>query len=166
MKKFIWLVLIVLFFARLWTGSSRPPELPAESVELFITRAIDGDTLLSAEGHRIRLLGVDTPETKHPDRPPEPLGKEASDFTARLVNGKRVRVVFDRERYDNYQRLLAYVYIGDLLLNELLIENGLSEAETQFPFRSDMKRRFEQAEERARQARVGIWMLPQNSSTP
>lgn len=159
MNKFVWLILVVLVFVRIWAGSSRPPELPAESADLFIVRAIDGDTLLSEEGHRIRLLGVDTPETKHPDRPPEPLGHEASAFTARLVDGKTVRVVFDRERYDNYQRLLGYVYIGDLLLNELLIENGLSKAETQYPFRSDMKKRFKEAEERAMQAQVGLWAM-------
>lgn len=163
MKKLLWLALVAFIFARIWIGSTRPPELPADSVELLITRAIDGDTLLSSEGHRIRLLGVDTPETKHPDRPVELFGKEASDFTSRLVDGKVVRVVFDRERYDNYQRLLAYVYIGDLLLNELLIENGYSAAETQFPFRSDMKKRFAQAEERAKQARAGIWGLATQS---
>jgi len=75
-----------------------------------VERVVDGDTLLLAGGTRIRLLGVDTPETKHPDRPPEPLGFEAAAFTRSHVENRYVKLRFDRERRDRYRRVLAYVY--------------------------------------------------------
>ncbi len=139
-----------------------PSTLPVEEVfagtPLDVSRVIDGDTLLLASGHRVRLIGVDTPETKHPDRPVERLGKQAFRFTQDLVGEGPVRLEFDRERRDPYRRLLAYVYLPDgRLLNEELIRAGLSEAETRFPFRADMKRRFQAAEELARTAKVGRW---------
>ena len=57
-----------------------------------VERVIDGDTLVMENGERVRLIGVDTPETKHPNKPVAPLGKVAAAFTRRMVEGKRVRV--------------------------------------------------------------------------
>src|SRR5690606_17407397 len=124
----------------------RPVEA-VESTTAFVKRVVDGDTLLLATGERVRLLGVDTPETKKPDTPVQPWGPEASQFTTDLVQGKTVTLVFDRERYDKYQRLLAFVYIDGRCLNEELIRHGLSPAKLHYPFRNDMKRRFREAEE-------------------
>ena len=124
-----------------------------------VERVIDGDTLVLAGGTRVRLLGVDTPETRHPNRPPEPLGKEATAFTRRHVEGKEVTLRFDRQRRDRYRRVLAYVYVDDWFLNEELIRAGYSRAETQYPYSSAMKRRFRQAEEEARRANRGLWAL-------
>ena len=132
----------------------------------FVERVIDGDTLVLATGQRVRLIGVDTPETKHPDRLPEPFGREAADFTRRLVEGRQVRLEYDRERLDIYRRLLAYVYVDGELLNERLIREGLSPARTGFSYRSDMQRRFRAAEEEARAAersgppRRRLWRIP------
>jgi hypothetical protein len=66
---------------------------------------VDGDTLVLQNDERVRLIGVDTPETKHPTKPVEPFGPEASSFTKRAVEGKLVRLKFDREKRDRYQRL-------------------------------------------------------------
>jgi endonuclease YncB( thermonuclease family) len=60
-----------------------------------VERVIDGDTLVMEKGERVRLIGVDTPETKHPRKPVEHFGKEAAAFTKRMVEGKRVRLEFD-----------------------------------------------------------------------
>jgi endonuclease YncB( thermonuclease family) len=60
-----------------------------------VERVVDGDTLLLQSGERVRLIGVDTPETKHPKKPVERFGKEASEFTRQMVEGKRVRLEFD-----------------------------------------------------------------------
>jgi len=60
-----------------------------------VERVIDGDTLLMENGERVRLIGVDTPETKHPNKPVQHFGKEAAAFTRRMVEGKRVRLEFD-----------------------------------------------------------------------
>lgn len=123
-----------------------------------VARVIDGDTLLLASGHRVRLIGVDTPETKHPDKPIEALGREASQLTATLIGNDGVRLEFDRERRDVYHRLLAYVFLVDgRLLNEELIRAGFSEAQTRFPYRTDMQRRFLTAQAEAQAAERGLW---------
>jgi len=126
-----------------------------------VQRVVDGDTLLLEGGTRVRLIGVDTPETKHPHRPVEPLGVEAAKFTRRHVQGRRVTLRFDRERRDRYRRVLAYVYAGDWFLNEELIRAGYSRAVTRFPYSSRMKKRFRAAEAEAREARRGIWAAGQ-----
>lgn len=156
-----WLLIVittVLIVLRLFSPSTQPVESIFENSWAEVSRVIDGDTLLLASGHRVRLIGVDTPETKHPDRPVERLGMQAYQLTQSLVGDGPVRLEFDRERRDPYRRLLAYVYLTDgRLLNEELIRAGLSEAETRFPFRSDMKRRFQSAEELARNSNLGLW---------
>lgn len=123
----------------------------------LVERVVDGDTLLLAGGHRVRLIGVNTPETKHPTLPVEPLGPESSDFTRRHVEGRMVTLKFDRERRDKFRRVLAYVYLDDWFLNEELIRAGYSAAQTRFPYGSAMKKRFRLAEQEARNANRGMW---------
>jgi endonuclease YncB( thermonuclease family) len=60
-----------------------------------VKRVVDGDTLLLQSGEHVRLIGVDTPETKHPKKPVERFGKEASEFNRHMVEGKRVRLELD-----------------------------------------------------------------------
>ena len=122
-----------------------------------VIRVVDGDTLVLQNDERVRLIGVDTPETKHPTKPVEPFGPEASLFTKHAVEGKTVRLKFDREKRDRYQRLLAYVYVGDWCLNEEIIRAGYSECVTRYPFDRTMKARFKLAESEARNSRRGLW---------
>ena len=112
-----------------------------------------------AGGTRIRLLGVDTPETKRPDTPIQPFGSEAYEFSRDHVEGRYVRLEFDKERHDRYGRVLAYVYRDDWLLNEALIRAGLGRAITNHPYSESMKRRFRAAQRDARRERLGIWSL-------
>lgn len=152
-------VVLGLVLLRLFSDSDAPEGdvFPGEGVQQ-VRRVVDGDTLLLEGGEHVRLIGIDTPETKHPDKPVEPLGPEASRFTTSLVGNGTVRLEFDRERRDDYHRLLAYVYLpGGRLLNEEIIRAGFSEAVTRFPYRGDMKQRFRAAEEEARTARRGLW---------
>jgi len=158
--KLLWLVVVAALVAyRLWLATTPAAPVVIDAGEYRVERVIDGDTLLLANRARVRLIGVDTPETVDPNRPPEPFGHEAAEFTRRAVEGKVVRLEFDRERKDRYERFLAYVYVGDLLVNEELIRAGLSKAETRFHYRDAMKRRFLKAEEEARRERRGIWSL-------
>lgn len=136
--------------------------IPTQSVteddgQWRVIRVVDGDTLLLQNNERVRLIGVDTPETKHPTKPVEPFGPEASSFTRRAVEGKVVRLKFDREKRDRYQRLLAYVYLDDWCLNEELIRAGYSRCITRYPFDRSMKARFKLAEDDARVSQRGIW---------
>jgi micrococcal nuclease len=122
-----------------------------------VIRVVDGDTLVLQNDDRVRLIGVDTPETKHPTKPIEPFGPEASSFTKRAVEGKVVQLKFDREKRDRYQRLLAYVYLDDWCLNEEIIRAGYSKCITRYPFDRSMKARFKLAEDEAKTSRRGLW---------
>lgn len=156
----VWVAVLLICLAlyRVWLEQREPEPFPFDSARAYVVqRVVDGDTLVLAGGERVRLLGVDTPETKHPDKPVEWLGPEAADFTRTAVEGKEVRLQFDRERQDRYGRVLAYVYRDGQMLNEELIRSGYSRAETRFPYSSQMKRRFEKAEEEARLQRRGLW---------
>ena len=126
-----------------------------------VERVVDGDTLLLQSGERVRLIGVDTPEIKHPKKPVQYFGNEASAFTRRVVEGKRVRLEFDhgnavREHKDRYGRTLAYVFLEDgTLLNAEIIKQGYGHAYTQFPF-SRMEE-FRRLEREAREEERGLW---------
>ena len=91
----------------------------------LVKRVIDGDTIQLSNGEQVRLIGVDTPETKHPRKPVEYFGKEASAFTKKMVEGKSVRLEYDWQRRDIYGRTLAYVYLTDgTFLNAEIIKQG------------------------------------------
>jgi micrococcal nuclease len=145
-------------------GGPEQPVVHEQGATALVRRVVDGDTLLLADRTRIRLLGVDTPETKRPDTPVEPFGPEASEFTRAHVEGRIVRLEFDKERYDKYDRVLAYVYLGDWFLNEELIRTGMGRAITNHPYSESMKRRFRAAEREAKRQRLGIWSLPHSAA--
>ena len=121
-----------------------------------VKRVIDGDTLLLTNGERVRLIGVDTPETKHPQKPVQYFGKEAYLFTRRMVEGKEVRLEYDWQRRDKYGRLLAYVYLLDgTFLNAEIIKQGYGFAYTRFPFK--YLQEFRKYEKEARENKKGLW---------
>jgi micrococcal nuclease len=152
----VFVALLLVVAARLWLWPlPKPGARPARTA--VVLRVVDGDTLLLAGGERVRLLGVDTPETKRPDHPVQPLGPEAYEFTRAGVEGRTVRLEFDRERRDVFGRLLAYVYRDEWFLNEELIRAGLGKAQLQYPYSEVMKRRFRDAEHHARLHRRGLW---------
>ncbi len=125
-----------------------------------VVRVVDGDTLivmLAGEKERVRLIGANTPETVKPDWPVEPWGPEASQFTKEFLAGGVVRLEFDGPCRDKYGRTLAYVWVGDRMLNEELIRAGLARAEMQYHYSEAMKSRFRRVEAEARAARRGIW---------
>ena len=125
----------------------------------FCTRVIDGDTIvINREGkiEKVRLIGVDTPETKHPKKPVQRFGKEAYLFTKEMVEGKEVRLESDQQRRDRYGRLLAYVYLMDgTFLNAEIIRQGYGFAYTRYPFKYMEK--FRGYEREARENKRGMW---------
>lgn len=160
------LAVAALVGVRWWQTATgpQPPKSLAEG-DHAVRRVVDGDTLLLANRARVRLIGVDTPETVKPDHPVEPFGPEATAFTRRFVDeaGGTVRLQFDRELVDKYGRFLAYVFDGDRMLNEELVRNGLATAETGFRYSESKKRLFRRAEEEARTAGRGIWSVDRKS---
>jgi len=104
----------------------------------IVTRVVDGDTQILDGHERVRLIGVDTPETKHPNKPVEYYGKEATAFTKKMLQGKTVRLEFDQANAhkDKYKRALAYVFLWDgTFLNTEIIKQGYGFAYTRFPFK-------------------------------
>ena len=129
---------------------------PAIAAAQRVERVVDGDTIIVSGVGRVRLIGVDTPESVDPRRPVEFFGKEASAFTRRLVDGQRVRLEYDWEGTDRYGRTLAYVYLPDgTLVNAEIIRRGYGHAYTRFPFK--YLERFRQFEREARTAGRGLW---------
>lgn len=105
---------------------------------------------------KVRLIGVNTPETKDPRRPVQYFGKEASQFLKDTVTGKKVRPEYDQQKKDKYQRTLAYIYLEDgTLVNGKIIREGYGFAYTRFPFRQMEK--FREYEKEAREKRRGLW---------
>ena len=120
------------------------------------TRVVDGDTIVVKGIGKVRLIGVDTPETKHPRKPVEYFGKEASAFTKGMVEGKKVRLEYDWQRKDKYRRTLAYVYLEDgTFLNAEIIKQGYGFAYTKYPFK--YLEQFRKYEKEARERRIGLW---------
>ena len=117
---------------------------------------VDGDTLLLDRNERVRLIGVDTPESVDPRRPVERFGKEASDFTKRMADGKKVRLDYDRDRKDRFGRTLAYVHLEDgTFLNAEIVKQGYGHAYVQFPFK--YLEEFRGYEREAQEAQRGLW---------
>lgn len=122
---------------------------------------VDGDTIKIRYGgveESVRLLGVDTPETVHPDIPPEPYGAEATAFTKRLLQGEKVVLRFGRKQRDRYGRLLAFVYrtSDNQLVNLEIIRCGFGRVYgVDFPKRGQ----FIKAQREAQTAKKGIWGL-------
>ncbi len=102
----------------------------------------------------MRYIGVDTPETVKPDTPVQCFGPRASAFNHRLVEGRRVRLVFGVERRDVYGRLLAYVYLGRRFVNASLVRRGLARSLT-IPPNDRFAPLFRGLELRAARAAVG-----------
>jgi micrococcal nuclease len=127
-------------------------------------RVIDGDTLdiqprdFNRRHTRIRLWGVDTPETVRPNTPPQHYGPEASQFAKRLCQGKQLLLELDPKRPNrcSHKRLLAYVYLPDgRMLNRELVRLGYAYADPRFPHR--YMREFAQLQQEARSAGRGLW---------
>ena len=112
-----------------WLATSRPDSSGGAARDATVTAVFDGDTIQVAWGSRretVRLLGVDTPETVHPDRPVECFGPEASAYTTERLLGRTVSLTFDRERRDRYGRLLAYVAVEGESVNDELLDRGFA----------------------------------------
>ncbi len=170
-RRWIALAVLVTWVAfRIWQSWKNQPPAPAELLpgEYAVERAVDGDTILLANRIRVRLIGVDTPESVTPEQPVEPWGPEAADFTRRQVADKSVRLELDEERTDRHGRLLAYVWVGDQLLNEELIRAGLGKATLGYHFSDSKKALFRAAQREAQVARRGIWSdaPPSGSALP
>jgi len=129
------------------------------SVAARVVRVVDGDTIVArveGEDEYVRYIGVDTPETVKPDTPVQCYGPRASDENHRLVEGRRVRLVFDHEDRDDYGRLLAYVHAGGEFVNADLARGGYARTLAIEPNTSHAAE-FRRLAARAARAGRGLW---------
>lgn len=127
--------------------------------DAVVRRVVDGDTLELQDGRTVRLIGVDTPETKHPSQPVGCLGPEATAYTGeRFPAGTGVRLVYDVERTDRYDRDLVYLYRAEdaIFLNLQLVTDGFAQVAT-YPPNVAHVGDFTDGQTVARQANRGLW---------
>ena len=141
------------------TAVAAPAQPPGTRETARVLRVVDGDTILvelDGRQERVRYIGVDTPETVAPDRPPGCFGQEANAANKALVEGKTVQLERDVSERDRFDRLLRYVYVGEVFVNEELVRQGYATATT-FPPDVRENTRFRALEREARQAGRGLW---------
>ena len=146
------------------TTSTRPSAEVSDKASISsdvrtVSRVIDGDTIVVDGDERVRLIGIDTPETKDPRKPVQCFGEAASAYTASLIPpGTSVRLVYDVERNDRYQRTLAYVYRveDDAFLNAALVRDGYAVTAT-YPPNVAHADEFAALASEARTAGRGLW---------
>ncbi|WP_459129497.1 thermonuclease family protein [Guggenheimella bovis] len=175
-KLLLWLltfVIIASLFVPYSTAAKKDVEVNPKAL-YKVVRVIDGDTIVVRIGKSnvtVRLLQVDAPESKHPNKNKNvPMGKTASNFVKKFLNKKSVRLELDEEKYDKYGRLLAYVYVKDKCLNEVLIRESLAKT---VKYGKNVKRyqTYLDIERKLRDKKKGIWAniqanYPSNRPTP
>lgn len=137
---------------------------------VYVRRVVDGDTLQLETGDRVRLIGIDTPEmhssdklyrdsqrTKQDASTIQKLGRQSYEFTKNLVEGKRVALEFDVEKYDKYKRILAYVYLKDgTFVNAEIVKQGYASLMT-IPPNIKYEDLFLKLYREARENKRGLW---------
>ncbi len=134
--------------------------IPNGKVEAKVLRVVDGDTLkvqIVDKGYKVRLLGVDTPESVSPKKEKNTKeGKIASEYTKKNLEGKDIILEFDVSPYDRYGRLLAYAYVDGICYNEKLLEEGYAKVMMISPNVKNSKY-YRQIEKHAKENNVGFW---------
>jgi len=129
------------------------------TIEGTVVRVVDGDTIhvqLTDRVEKLRYIGVNTPEIHHPSKGEEPGGREAAEVNRGLVGGRRVRLELDVQTRDRYGRLLAYVWVGDTMINAELVRLGYAQVMT-VPPNVRYQDLFVKLQRQARDAHRGLW---------
>ena len=157
-KLLFFIGMILLALSVLFRQEAAPDRFGPYPVE----RIVDGDTIIAAidgKPEKIRLIGVDAPESVHPDQSRNTEeGKEASEYVRSLLENRKVYLEYDVSVTDRYDRVLAYVYLedGKTMPNELLLEEGHAAVMTVQP-NSRYADNFYELQRTAREKKKGIW---------
>ncbi len=155
MKKYFTIIIILLLFSPIFKLDATP-----SGDKVKVVRVVDGDTIVvkfkNGRYEKVRLIGINTPETVDPRRPVQYFGKEASRYTKKHLLGKTVFLQYDWQLRDKYGRLLAYVFLPDgTFFNAKIIRDGYAFAFTRYPFQ--YMKLFRKLEREAREAGLGLW---------
>ena len=140
------------------------PYLKVADAHWRVTQVIDGDIIRVCLGNEaggtVRLVGIDAPESVHPDRPIEYFGKISTAMAVKLMLGERVRLEQDDSQgaVDDYGRVLAYVWLEDgTLANEWLVRNGFAREQMYYNKPCKYRSRLITAKSEARRSQRGMW---------
>lgn len=148
-----WLLLVLL------TLALAGPVLAGEVVTGRVVKVVDGDTIhvtIQGQREKVRYIGMNTPEVHHPRKGEQPGGREAAAINRRLVEGQTVRLEFDVQSRDRYGRLLAYVYVGPVMVNAELVRQGYAQVAT-YPPNVRYQALFLRLQRDAREVGRGLW---------
>ena len=151
-------------------GENNGNNLNNDFVQATVSRVVDGDTMsviVGNEERRVRFLGVDTPETVHPNKPVQYYGKEASQFTKNSLTGKRIWLEYDKNPTDRYNRHLAYIWTSkpnqinestmrENMFNAKLVLDGYAKVMMIKP-NTKYKDLFEKFQDEAKNSKRGLW---------
>ncbi|MBT4121002.1 MAG: thermonuclease family protein [Candidatus Magasanikbacteria bacterium] len=145
-----------------YQGNDEEEKVSGATEVFLVTNVVDGDTIdvnINGTSQRLRLIGLDTPETKDPRKPVQCFGQEASDQAVKLLLNKKVRLETDptQGELDKYNRLLRYVIREDgLFFNKWMIQNGYAHEYTyDTPYKYQQE--FKGAEKDAQNNKLGLW---------
>ncbi|MET1031866.1 thermonuclease family protein [Domibacillus tundrae] len=134
-----------------------------------LVRPVDGDTAVFAfdadndgenEEFSARFLLIDTPETRHPQLGKQPLGEEAKERTAELLESGNITIEFDiGQRLDKYSRILVYVYVNGKSVQETLLQEGYARVAYVYPPNTRYLDEFEAKQQIAKKKEKGIWSM-------
>jgi micrococcal nuclease len=155
--------LTLLLFVALQINFGCNPVRNQSTTNLYaVKKVVDGDTFWvddgSEKGFKVRLIGVDAPEThKSAHKEIGYYGTESSGYLCRLISGKKVRLLYDVEKVDQYKRTLAYVYLEDgTFVNAELLKNGYARVLT-IPPNVLHATEFLRLQRKARRLDKGLW---------
>ena len=135
----------------------------AGAIEAVLIQVIDGDTIRvrmsNGTVEKVRYIGIDAPEVAHVDSPGEYLGDEATAHNSALLRSGPLRLKTDVDEWDDFGRLLAYVWAGDVFVNERMVGDGYARAHNYRPNLAQQDRLWK-AHDKARAAGIGIWGEP------
>jgi len=124
--------------------------------KVVVKRVIDGDTIVLDDDRRVRYIGINTPETVHPNKDVECYGKESFDKNKELLEGKTVYLENDVRDVDRYDRILRYVWVDDVMVNKQLVKEGYAFSDS-YPPDIKYQDEFRDAEDFARDNEIGLW---------
>lgn len=170
--RFLVSILITIFLLGVYYFQQNPSANPANKYDpgLYqVTQFVDGDTIaVNMNGHseKVRMIGVDTPETHKPNTPVQCFGPDASAYTKRRIGLDKVKLVADplTTDRDRYNRLLRYVYLVDgTNLDQAIIRDGYGFYYPYFAF--SQSREFDKAQSSAKAENKGLWSACQPTPT-
>ncbi|CAI3251404.1 thermonuclease family protein [Enterococcus cecorum] len=154
---------IIQWFQSIFQDETEYP--PLEKIPVKLVRVVDGDTIIVLQNNKeltVRFLNVDTPESVKKDTPVQPYALDAKKFTEQqLTAAQQIHLVFDKgPQKDNYGRYLAYVFVDNNLLQQLLVQEGLARVTNIQSENQLYLSVLNETQEIVKTTNKGIWSIP------